>query len=546
MEGPIAKRPRRAQGVPAERAGTRQLAQDTASPPENKRSRKRANLVAEELLASGVAVDDEAVLTVLRSFKFSENTNRPNVAPAGAPFVLSDTFGLVSTRTGAVSVSRLTRRHPAVVRLLSAWVKRAWPSSPCFPFTSISVNYGYAARMHRDANNVGPSLTRSFGDFVGGRLRYWGEDDGSLALEELARFPATVLDTGRALCLFDGRRCHSVESFTGERYSLVFFCTNAYGKARGDALALLSSLGAHVPTSSALRQAARYLCPAKGYELGRYQRDLRQMCGEEIRPTCVIWSRPSLLSVNAESLDKCLSFVIAPQLMSTLCAVAKAISAAAHRPSSWSGTIVYSAERRPAGKVAMTHFKSWSLAKAVVGGSWERGSLTFIVNKTWVAWAFVHLRGTKNVLVSRFPVPSADAMVMFSIDRVMKSKVLVGIAKTNTSGCQSDVITSALEGRPSQGAVVVAAVLSSAKGKAFKFNNKPFGPSSEPIKELRGIVHFSVIHTDCVAIAVPGRHIITADTPKELPDTASCHFFVVLPSSLEVDSVRPCWARHNT
>ena len=165
MEGRAAKRPRRSESGPT-RPEKRALASEASSTPLKKRSRERANLVAEEMLASRCAIDDEQVLTVLRRWKFSENANRPNVTPADAPFVLSDTFGLVSTRTGAVSVSRLTRRHPAVLQLLSAWVKRAWPSSSCFPFTSISANYGYAARMHRDANNVGSLLMRSFGDFV--------------------------------------------------------------------------------------------------------------------------------------------------------------------------------------------------------------------------------------------------------------------------------------------------------------------------------------------------------------------------------------------
>ena len=102
--------------------------------------------------------------------------------------------------------------------------------------------------MHRDSNNVGPSLTKAFcshvfsffistiahkyvrkafGDFQGGALRYWGEDDGSLTLEELERqSSAMVLETDKALCLFDGRRAHSVAPYVGgERYSLVFFCT---------------------------------------------------------------------------------------------------------------------------------------------------------------------------------------------------------------------------------------------------------------------------------------------------------------------------------
>ena len=38
---------------------------------------------------------------------------------------------------------------------------------------------------HRDGNNLGVSLTRSFGDFAGGQLLYWGEDDGLSLVEKL-------------------------------------------------------------------------------------------------------------------------------------------------------------------------------------------------------------------------------------------------------------------------------------------------------------------------------------------------------------------------
>lgn len=422
----------------------------------------------------------------------------------------------------------------------SSWVRQAWPLAPPFPFTSISVNYNYAARTHRDSGNVGPSLTRSFGTFHGGSLKYWCQDDGSLSLEELEQFSATVLETGRALCLFDGRRAHSVEPFSGgDRYSLVFFCASAFSRARPDVLAFLSSLGAHIPTSASLQRAIRYLAPARGYDLGRQQRSIRQVCGMDALPTYVAWSTPCLMAIDSHCLDKCLSFVISPALMSCLCAVSKPISAAAHRKSAWTGAIVDASGRRPAGSVAMTHFKSWSHAKAVIGGSWERGSLSFLVDGTWLAWAFVHLHGA-SMLVSRLPVPSADVLMMFCANREIRSQILVGIA-TNT-GCQAE-ITSALRGRPSQGTVAVAAVLSNATCKAFRCNGKAFGPSAQPIEEqLRGIVQFSVVDQR-VAIAVPGRPMLSARMPASLADSVSCHCFVMLPPNISPDEVRPCWAR---
>ena len=189
----------------------------------------------------------------------------------------------------------------------------------------------------------------------------------------------------------------------------------------------------------------------------------------------------------------------------------------------------------------MTHFKSWSRAKAVVGGTWERGSLSFLVDGTWVAWAFVHLGGANNMLVSRLPVPCADVLMMFCAKRAVRGKILIGIA-TNSS-CQVE-ITSALYGGPQGTVAAVAAVRSSASCRAFRYNGNAFGPKADPIRQLRGIVQFSIVDRRYVSIAVPGRRrTVSARMPAELAESVSCHCFVMLPWNISPDDVRPCWSR---
>ena len=405
-----------------------------------------------------------------------------------------------------------------------------------------------ASACRQTASPRGPSLTKAFGEFSGGALKYWGEDDGSLSLDELRQFPATVLETGSALCLFDGRRAHGVEPFQGERYSLVFFCArSAFTRARAEVLDVATTLGAHVPAGPAVR----YLSPAKGYDIGRQQRGIREMwSGNEVKPSCVAWTTATLMTISCDCLDRCLSFVITPTTMSGVCAVAKALSAALLRPSSFCDTIIDAAGYRPKGKLAFSHFKRWGLAKAVTGGSWERGSLSFIVDRTWVSWGFLHLH-EENMLVSRLPVPSAtDVLVLFCVNRAIQGKLLVGIA-TNAS-CQREII-STLDGRPPVGAFAVAAVLSSRKCKAaFRLNGKHFGPSAPPVEQpLRGIVQLSLVDHQFVTITVPGRRpSISAEIPAEFAEAASAssrHFFVMLPSALHPDDVvRPCWIRRPT
>ena len=128
--------------------------------------------------------------------------------PSGASSVESDTLGLVRSRTGQVVSTALTRKHPAVYEIFCRWLREHQPAifEHPFPSTSISVNHGYAARKsvpeskqplsstrgglasrgevvivacfpaarkHRDAYNAGPSMTKAFGLFEGGRLLYW-------------------------------------------------------------------------------------------------------------------------------------------------------------------------------------------------------------------------------------------------------------------------------------------------------------------------------------------------------------------------------------
>ncbi len=115
-EGPPAKRQRRSK--PGAGLSKRARDPEDATTPV-KRSRKRANELAEALLASTDRVTDRSLLHVLRAWKFTQNVNRANVMPRGASFVLSDTLGLVSTRQGVVVVSRLTKLYPAVFKLMA-------------------------------------------------------------------------------------------------------------------------------------------------------------------------------------------------------------------------------------------------------------------------------------------------------------------------------------------------------------------------------------------------------------------------------------------
>ena len=128
----------------------------------SKRRRRDAHALASKLLETGALRSDADVLAVQSRCAFRPNKNRQNVLPEPEDFVYSDTVGLLRDRRGRIAVDSYTREHPMVFRMLAEWAKQRRPSvlEQDFPFTSISMNYNYAARLHRDGNNAGVSLTR--------------------------------------------------------------------------------------------------------------------------------------------------------------------------------------------------------------------------------------------------------------------------------------------------------------------------------------------------------------------------------------------------
>jgi len=137
------------------------------------RSRHKAEQKAGELLAKlpSEPVTDEEILGVLRRWRFKWNKTRKNVIPTGKHAVHSDTLGLVHRLDGRLVPTRATMKHPSGSRWLR---ERRLPEFRMeFPHAPININYNYAAKLHRDGNNVGQSITKAFGDFDGGQLFYW-------------------------------------------------------------------------------------------------------------------------------------------------------------------------------------------------------------------------------------------------------------------------------------------------------------------------------------------------------------------------------------
>jgi hypothetical protein len=234
-------------------------------------ARKSADNDASSLLAKKAKITNADILKVLKKWAFHKNDVRLNVMPEGEKFVFSDTIGLVRTRDGRYMVNGITEAFPNVYHLLQKWLRDNTPKeySQAFPSTSISLNYAYAAKIHRDQGNHGPSMGMAVGQFTGGKLRYWEHDDkgDGLELEDMAeRVPPKVVDVSKGPKLFDGRRAHAVEAFKGSRYSLVFFSIGKYWRAPKPAVDFLAKYGAEFPSDKTMNYYITQCNRPKGYK----------------------------------------------------------------------------------------------------------------------------------------------------------------------------------------------------------------------------------------------------------------------------------------
>mmetsp|Transcript_97579 Transcript_97579/g.191595 ORF Transcript_97579/g.191595 Transcript_97579/m.191595 type:complete len:409 (-) Transcript_97579:175-1401(-) len=231
---------------------------------------RNCRLVAHELAQrilrdkakKGLKVTEEDVTRVLRLWGFAMNSGRVNVLPGGRKWVYSDTLGAVLSRCSGYGITPPTCRYKAVPRLLNQWIQDNRPAGldEDVVCTSININANYGARIHRDANNNGPSAIRAFGEYTGGELYYWSKDDKKTDLETFSLKSAQKHNIKKKTLIFDGNLAHAVAGFKGERISVVWFSIRNCKKLKAaDAAYLKRECGFNWPTERGVA-AMRRLC----------------------------------------------------------------------------------------------------------------------------------------------------------------------------------------------------------------------------------------------------------------------------------------------
>jgi len=252
---------------------------------------------AKKILAQKKTVTDADVELVLGLWGFARNVTRVNVMQEGQSYVWSDTMGLLRDRCGDIHLTKATRAYPEVVNILSRWLTDRLPASEAkdFTWTSFNVNKNYAAKIHRDGNNFGPSMISAFGDFTGGNLNYYPHDDCQIKvekLEETTAHKAKKLDLGKGLCLFNGNSAHSVDPFEGNRFSIVYFTLGCHAKMKDADRQKLQSMGVAAPKPD--ESPYSIICPPLGERSGKRYSQIPTPTRKAELPPFRYWSKTSL------------------------------------------------------------------------------------------------------------------------------------------------------------------------------------------------------------------------------------------------------------
>ena len=166
------------------------------------------------------------VLKMIRELKWPK-TGRPNVLRQShiekkglrsgyEGFVLGmiTSWAGKGSRSGYRKMLSMKTREPKYKKLFRETKKLMRLKDPKFKFTSIQFNKNHRAARHRDAKNTGISYIIGLGDYTGGQLTIFDENEKNPVKHDIKNKFYT----------FDGSKYpHETCPFKGERYTLVFY-----------------------------------------------------------------------------------------------------------------------------------------------------------------------------------------------------------------------------------------------------------------------------------------------------------------------------------
>ena len=171
-------------------------------------------------ICKSVPCQKKYLLKVLRDTKFPLNQSRKNVMKPGQISYEGFVLGMInlipywakikghktelSVRTKDPKFKELYRNTKHLLKL----------HDPKFKYTTIQYNKNHACSKHKDGRNVGVSYIIGLGDYTGGELIVFDEEDKNPVKHNIRN----------KFFKFNGsKHFHVTAPFKGERYTMVFF-----------------------------------------------------------------------------------------------------------------------------------------------------------------------------------------------------------------------------------------------------------------------------------------------------------------------------------
>ena len=161
----------------------------------------------------------DLVYKLLKDFEFP-TTERNNVLRTGQTGYEGFVLGVVNTR-GLVGVGKMLSRKTQSPKYRELYLNtkkmmdmHIRNSDPKFKFTSIQFNKSQQTAKHVDAKNVGESYIIGLGDYKGGEVIVYDENDKN---------PVKHNVKNRFLKFNGSIYPHETAPFTGERFTMVFY-----------------------------------------------------------------------------------------------------------------------------------------------------------------------------------------------------------------------------------------------------------------------------------------------------------------------------------
>ena len=169
------------------------------------------------------------VLEMLRELKWPK-TERPNVLREshinkvtgkrvgyeGFALGIVTSWAGKGSRSGYRKMLSMKTREPKYKKLFRETKKLMRLKDPKFKFTSIQYNKNHRAARHRDAKNTGISYIVGLGDYTGGELLIFDENEKNPVKHDIK---------GKFNTFNGSIYPHETAPFKGERYTLVFYST---------------------------------------------------------------------------------------------------------------------------------------------------------------------------------------------------------------------------------------------------------------------------------------------------------------------------------